>query len=843
MTIPMPPAAPSRLRAGPAAWTRPVVALCAGLCLVAGSQAATWDTEPRPVASYAQRQGQTAALPQSARATQAYRVMLGKVPTTRLAEERAATPPKGMPPKIGFPRTVEALASPGALATQASWETLANGGHVLAISITSPEAAGLRIGLRVQSLPREATLRVYAQDQRSVVDSIGGGEVLDLLARNRASGDAGDAGRTYWTALVAGTEATLEIELPPGIATDTVQVAVPQVSHLYLTPRQADAAASTRRAAACNLDISCSPYLGEWIDYSKSVALMDFVDGGATYLCSGTLLADSGNSFTPYFLSANHCIDSQTIASTLTTTWFYRSSSCNGYAVYPGMKEVTGGATLLYHSATTDTSFMRLNHAAPDGAIYAGWLPALPTRYASVVGIHHPTGDFQKISFGFVDDYETCTSNSSEAVYCESANAASATFLDVAWQQGITESGSSGSPLWLQYNDGNYYLVGQLYAGSSSCYSDGTDSYGRFDLAYNTSLKQWLSTSGAEYSLTVNKTEGGTVTSSPAGIDCGSDCLEVYASGKSVTLTATPASGYGFLNWDGACSGSTPTCTVAMSAARGVDAYFGRSLSKGTALTQLSGALNSDTLYTLVVPAGAASLTVTTSGGSGDVDMYVRRDAVPTLTTNDCNSATPTTSESCSIAAPAAGTYYILLKGFAAYSGLTLTANYATTLSAYTLTATRTGAGTVTSSPGGIDCGSDCVESFVSGTNVTLTATPAAGYSFIGWEGACSGSGAACTLAVGGATNVGANFMATAQVAAGDCLFGWAERQYRDLFAPAGTASQGLAGYYLRHYATTGAYLGILDGRVYYYGPLTAYAFPPTDLGSLDSWRGTAGCN
>jgi hypothetical protein len=485
---------------------------------------------------------------------------------------------------------------------------------------------------------------------------------------------------------------------------------------------------------------------------------------------------------------------------------------------------------------------MKLLQEAPAGATFAGWLPALPARNTEIVGLHHPSGDLQKISFGFVSDYESCRDDPGGAVYCESAAAADAQYLTVTWQEGVTESGSSGSGIWITHEDGNHYLVGALYAGSSSCYSAGTDTYGRFDLAYNAALKQWLNAGGAaEYSLTVNRSEGGTVAAS--GIDCGSDCVEIHAAGTAVSLTATPASGYGFAGWGGACSGSATTCSLTMSEARAVDAYFVRSLAKGTPLTQLGGGLNSETLYALAVPAGAADLQIRTSGGSGDADMFVRRDAIPTGSTYDCVSENPDTTESCLFAAPAQGTYYVLLKGYAAYAGVTLTASYATTLSAYTLTVSTSGSGTVSSSPAGIDCGTDCVESYLSGTSVTLTATPAAGASFAGWSGACSGTAANCTLSLSGSTSVGANFASASQTAAADCLFDWAAQNYPDWFAPAGTASQMLAGYYLRHYTATDAYLGLLDGRIYYYGPLTAYAFPPTDLGTLDYWLGEARCD
>ena len=79
----------------------------------------------------------------------------------------------------------------------------------------------------------------------------------------------------------------------------------------------------------------------------------------------------------------------------------------------------------------------------------------------------------------------------------------------------------------------------------------------------------------SEFSLTVSPagTGSGTVTSSPAGINCGIDCSEAFAAGTEVTLTATPATGSTFSGWSGACTG-TGACKVTMSATRGVTATF-----------------------------------------------------------------------------------------------------------------------------------------------------------------------------------------------------------------------------------------------------------------------------
>ncbi len=76
------------------------------------------------------------------------------------------------------------------------------------------------------------------------------------------------------------------------------------------------------------------------------------------------------------------------------------------------------------------------------------------------------------------------------------------------------------------------------------------------------------------FPLTVNRAGGGSVTSSPQGIDCGAICSACYDSGTVVTLTATPAFGFIFGDWTGCDTVSGTTCSVTMSAARSVTASF-----------------------------------------------------------------------------------------------------------------------------------------------------------------------------------------------------------------------------------------------------------------------------
>ncbi len=76
------------------------------------------------------------------------------------------------------------------------------------------------------------------------------------------------------------------------------------------------------------------------------------------------------------------------------------------------------------------------------------------------------------------------------------------------------------------------------------------------------------------YELRIINSGSGTVTSAPAGINCGSDCSESYNSNTSVTLISSPATGWRFVSWSGACSNSTGNCVVAMNNAKNVTANF-----------------------------------------------------------------------------------------------------------------------------------------------------------------------------------------------------------------------------------------------------------------------------
>lgn len=126
-------------------------------------------------------------------------------------------------------------------------------------------------------------------------------------------------------------------------------------------------------------------------------------------------------------------------------------------------------------------------------------------------------------------------------------------------------------------------MIGQLRGGNPSCFGNGIDEYGRFDVAYNAALHQWLN-AGPTYLLSVIKLNSGngTVLSSPDGINCGTRCNAPFTRRTNVTLTAIPASDSFFSGWSGACSGTNTTCSVAMNSAQSVTASFSALSSTGT---------------------------------------------------------------------------------------------------------------------------------------------------------------------------------------------------------------------------------------------------------------------
>lgn len=89
----------------------------------------------------------------------------------------------------------------------------------------------------------------------------------------------------------------------------------------------------------------------------------------------------------------------------------------------------------------------------------------------------------------------------------------------------------------------------------------------------------------------------------------------------------------------------------------------------------ISGARNQFVRFQLVVPQGASKVTFQISGGSGDADLYVRRNSQPTANAFDCRPFLDGNNETCTFNQPAPGTYHVGIRGFTAFSGVNLTGN------------------------------------------------------------------------------------------------------------------------------------------------------------------------
>ena len=233
-------------------------------------------------------------------------------------------------------------------------------------------------------------------------------------------------------------------------------------------------------------------------------------------------------------------------------------------------------------------------------------------------------------------------------------------------------------------------------------------------------------------------TGSGTVVSAPAAINCGSVCATSFGVGAVVTLTATAAAGSVFAGWSGGCPGSS-TCVVTVAGATTVTATF-------TAPTVTLGVSRAGT--------GGGTITSVPTGIGCPVTCVANYPPGTAVT------LTPQADVGSSFGGWSGG-------GCAGTGTCVVTLDASTAVTAtfvqqfFNLTVTTSGPGSVASSPSGISCGTACVAGFQPGTMVTLTAVTGAGATFSGWSGACSGSGAFCTVAMTAFRTVIAAFTTT----------------------------------------------------------------------------------
>lgn len=248
-------------------------------------------------------------------------------------------------------------------------------------------------------------------------------------------------------------------------------------------------------------------------------------------------------------------------------------------------------------------------------------------------------------------------------------------------------------------------------------------------------IKIIVVTSATSYPLTVQVVGTGSVTSSPAGINCPGTCSATFTSGTQVTLNAIAGTGYSFQGWTGSGCGTASSCAVTVNAAVSLTATF-----------TSSGVPTYPVAVSLSGPGTVTSSPAGINCGSS------------------CTANFPQGSQVTLTAAPAIGAMFSGWGGACTGTGTcTITLTAATAVSAgfvptYPLAVQLTGgSGTVTSNPSGINCPTTCTANFAQSTQVTLAALPGQGFTFSGWSGACSGS-QACTVTMAGASSVSAAF-------------------------------------------------------------------------------------
>lgn len=239
-----------------------------------------------------------------------------------------------------------------------------------------------------------------------------------------------------------------------------------------------------------NAEGTCHPnaicYDATWHDQIQSVVCYTMTSGQYVYMCSGAMVNNTARDGKQYLLSANHCYES----GTWRFYFNYQATTCTG-TNGSILKTATGYTLKAKDNGDSSSDFMLVEITGTINPSYnvflAGWnnTTTAPTNPTQCGAIHHPGGDIKKFSV------PQNINNGSLGGYPKFwlANWATAT--------GATEQGSSGSPLFNK----DKLIVGQLYAGSSSCTNPtGWDLYGKLSNSWTNNnnssnakkLKPWL---------------------------------------------------------------------------------------------------------------------------------------------------------------------------------------------------------------------------------------------------------------------------------------------------------------------------------------------------------------
>jgi len=372
-------------------------------------------------------------------------------------EEREAL---GEPARFAVPKQVSATPE-----THGTWEKLDDGTLLWRLRIESMSALSLNLGFTRYVMPEGGSLFIYAADENY------------LVSRAFTAADNNDAGE-LWSPVVLSDNIMVEVIIPEASRSALeLELGWVNIGYRYFGETLATLQGS------CNNDVVC-PEADPWWDEIPSSGVYTI---SGTWYCSGAMINNTAEDETPYFLTAYHCGIGTGNDQSVVVYWNFESPNC-GDLSGGSLADFNSGVIWRSEYSSSDFCLVEMEEM-PDpafGVTYSGWSRA-NSATSSAVAIHHPGTDEKAISWE--NDPTSITSYLGDSVPGDS------THIKVTdWDDGTTEGGSSGSPLY----DPNHRIVGQLHGGYASCTSQTADWYGRVYTSWtgggsnSSRLSNWL---------------------------------------------------------------------------------------------------------------------------------------------------------------------------------------------------------------------------------------------------------------------------------------------------------------------------------------------------------------
>lgn len=268
---------------------------------------------------------------------------------------------------------------------------------------------------------------------------------------------------------IPGEELLIEMQVPEELVSYG-ELELESVSHAFLRSGYHAAGASDCPAGEfgcsqpCEIDVNCVE--GDYWQLVKPSVVRILVYGNnenISWYCSGVVVNNSSYDGTPYVLTAEHCINTQSNADRAVFLFNYESAECFGSNGPLNMS--LEGAQLLTHGDSLDFSLVELDHIPlPNyGVYYAGW-DRTDFQTGGTATIHHPFGDVKKVSID--EQIPDIPAQPGDVPYAGLEDYHYYSYWWIReWDVGSTEGGSSGCPLFNQARR----VIGTLSGGQAAC--------------------------------------------------------------------------------------------------------------------------------------------------------------------------------------------------------------------------------------------------------------------------------------------------------------------------------------------------------------------------------------